>query len=141
MTYTRALKLAVTPLDPLPAFISFSDADGTFNVAINNPADTGVYPLRVVAVEPVSGLLNEDVNFVLTLTCTIHRFYNTAKGVSNKVYEVYPGENPVLKLSKPLYATEPDYCLLRPYSLLITREPEGLEIPSFINIQESNVSI
>ena len=103
MTYTRALQLAVTPLDPLPAFISFSDTDGTINVSINNPADTGVYSFRVVAIEPVSGLLNEDVTFVLTLTCTINRFFNTAKGVSNKVYEVYPGENPVLKLSKPLY--------------------------------------
>ena len=48
---------------------------------INNPTDTGTYKLKVVATEPVDGVVNEELKFTLTLTCTITSFFNTKKNV------------------------------------------------------------
>lgn len=57
-TYTRTLTMDTANPSPLPAFVSFSDTDGTISIRIDNPTDTGLYMFKVVAKEPKSGLIN-----------------------------------------------------------------------------------
>ena len=137
--HTRLVKLADG--NPLPAFITYSDANGIITVSISDPQYTGIYQINVIANEPGSGKSNADIVFKLTLKCTIKYFHNTLVGVKNLVYEVYPGENPAVLLTKPQYSTEPSYCLVTPYELKIEREPADLKIPDFIKIASTQISI
>lgn len=68
-----------------------ADAEGAIRVAITNPLDTGKYSYRVVAKEtngPASGPLNNQVTFNVTLTCTVNRFFNKEKSLTNIVYTI-----------------------------------------------------
>ena len=120
VTHKRSLMVDSATLTNLPLFVSFSDSAGTISIKINNPTDTGEYKFKVVAVEPVSGLVNEEIKFTLTLTCTTRLFFNSEVNVNNVAYTVPADLNsePV-RLTLPVYKTSPDYCLLQPYALTL----------------------
>lgn len=76
------------------------------------------------------------------MACTITKFFNTAKGVTNLMYTVFPEDNKPVFLVKPLYATEPSYCLLSPCLLALTRvDVESHDAPPFISLTDSNVKV
>ena len=85
LPYTRTIELVNA--NPLPGFLTISDADGVIKVTNNDISNMGTYQLRVVAREPVTGLTNSAVAFSLTLNCPIRRFY-TVVDVKNLQYEV-----------------------------------------------------
>jgi len=125
----------------LSTFLTYSNSSGKIFVQIANPINTGVYKLKVVATEPVSGLRNNDITFTLTLTCTTKLFKNTEVNVNNIVYTIPADLNskPVI-LPLPVYQTDPKYCLLQPYSLVLVDANSG-QLPSFISLNSSGVTI
>jgi hypothetical protein len=126
----------------LPSFITYSDVDGTMSVDLTNPNVTGIYLLKIVAKEAISGLVHQDVKFTLEMTCTTTFFYNFSKGVKNVYYEIpYDLTSPNVKLSLPVYKTTPDYCLLQPYTLTLSKQGEASsQLPGFIKLNKNTVN-
>jgi len=119
--HTREVKM-VTP-GALPSFLSYSDLTGTVNVLISDPYMTGRYELQVVATEPTSGILNDEVLFTISFTCTATSFSNSIRNVSPLNY-VIPFDllSVVSIMPMPVYATTPSHCLITPvdFKLLVT---------------------
>ena len=89
----------------------------------------------------MSGLTNTEVNFILTLTCTITLFYNTAKNVKNVNFAVGATTNNLpITMAVPVYGTLPDYCLLVPVELSLIDESTKKQ-PTFVNLTQTSVSI
>lgn len=143
-TYTR--HLVVESANPvfgtpsqgtLPTFIVPVDANGEIEVSITNPWDTGEYFLRVIATERAGDVFNDEVIFKLTLKCTITRFYNLAKGVSNRITYKIPFDlnSQPFSSTMPVYETHPSYCmLLAPQTSIVAI---NTTMPDFIKIDET----
>jgi hypothetical protein len=135
----RELKVDSDTPQSLPSFITFSDEDGTITIDLTDPKVTGVYKLIVIATEPISGNFNDEVKFYLEMTCTTTLFYNFTKGVKNIYYEI-PADltSPLVKLPLPVYKTTPEWCLLIPYSLALSKKDQEVSIlPTFIKISKN----
>ena len=91
----------------------------------------------------MSGLANTEVNFTLTLTCTITLFYNTAKNVKNVNFAVGATTNNLpITMAVPVYGTLPDYCLLKPDDVELSLIDESTKKqPTFVNLTQTSVSI
>ena len=121
LPYTREVTLVGSTGSTLPSFVTFSDLNGKISVVITNPATTGSYTFKVKATETNSGMINEEVEFKVTLTCTITSFTNTVKNVKDVVYLIGQVSTvpSVTTLLVPTYSATPSYCLLTPFKLTL----------------------
>ena len=127
----------------LSTFLTYSNSSGKIFVEIANPINTGVYKLKVVATEPVSGLQNSDITFTLTLTCTTKLFKNTEVNVKNIAYVVPADLNSLpVKMVLPVYKTDPEYCLLQPYTIMLLDDSTAsTQLPGFLTVDKTSVTI
>ena len=142
---------AVTLADgsALPNAITF-DGITTVNVFENTFADTGVYTVKVRAIDPKSLITNSSLNFSVTVKCTKRIDVLAQNLVASTSFTVDSKNLLSLTLNQPTFQPFPTQCTVGTYSYQLTNSSGApISVPVFmtafnnssLKIETSDISL